>query len=199
MSCEFPGCGWPCRGSSAFCASHHKMAWRGEVLRPIQRRGGPCSYPGCERARHAEELCTPHYHQLTRRGWLSPVGWRSPFTRCAFPTCDRPVKGDGLCESHRNQARRGGELRPIKVYGQANPKEGRPAIPRAVVRAVLAATTCALCGGEVDHGLDWPHPASASIDHVTEWHISRSHALDNLQLAHLGCNLAKEQARRRTI
>ena len=51
---------------------------------------------------------------------------------------------------------------------------------------------CALCGNPVDKTLKFPHPMSATVDHIIPvakgGHPS---ALDNLQLAHLICNQVK--------
>lgn len=51
---------------------------------------------------------------------------------------------------------------------------------------------CALCGQPVDKTLKFPHPMSASVDHIIP--IAKGghpSALDNLQLTHLICNQVK--------
>lgn len=51
---------------------------------------------------------------------------------------------------------------------------------------------CALCGMPVDKRLKFPHPMSATIDHIIP--IAKGGhpaALDNMQLAHLICNQLK--------
>ena len=53
-------------------------------------------------------------------------------------------------------------------------------------------TVCALCGKPVDFSLRYPDPMSKTVDHIVP--IARGghpSDLDNLQLAHLACNLAK--------
>lgn len=50
---------------------------------------------------------------------------------------------------------------------------------------------CGLCGKRVDASLAWPHPNSASLDHVVPLSAGGSHTLDNVQCAHLSCNMAK--------
>jgi hypothetical protein len=50
---------------------------------------------------------------------------------------------------------------------------------------------CGLCGGDVDESLAWPHSASASLDHVTPLSRGGLHRRANVQLAHLRCNLRK--------
>jgi hypothetical protein len=50
---------------------------------------------------------------------------------------------------------------------------------------------CGLCGQSVDRTVKWPHPSSPSVDHVLPLSVGGSDSSDNLQLAHLGCNLKK--------
>lgn len=51
--------------------------------------------------------------------------------------------------------------------------------------------TCRLCGEPVDRAIPWPHVMSKSIDHTVPVSRGGTHSLDNVQLAHLGCNCAK--------
>ena len=51
---------------------------------------------------------------------------------------------------------------------------------------------CALCGKPIDKRLKFPHPLSASVDHIIP--IAKGghpSDLSNLQLAHLNCNQRK--------
>lgn len=61
-------------------------------------------------------------------------------------------------------------------------------------RKIILATqsVCAICGKPVDKSLKYPHPMSATVDHIIP--ISRhGHPSDisNLQLAHRWCNRQK--------
>lgn len=40
-----------------------------------------CQFPGCSNPTHARGLCSAHYGQLWRKGYLSPLVWRNP-RRC---------------------------------------------------------------------------------------------------------------------
>lgn len=51
--------------------------------------------------------------------------------------------------------------------------------------------TCGLCRLSVDPGLAWPHPMSASVDHILPLSQGGSHTLANVQCAHLSCNSRK--------
>lgn len=56
----------------------------------------------------------------------------------------------------------------------------------------LTQDVCAICGQPVDKNLKYPHPLSATIDHIIP--INRGghpSAIDNLQLAHFTCNRQK--------
>lgn len=60
-------------------------------------------------------------------------------------------------------------------------------------KAILAqGEVCALCGMPIDKSLRFPHPMSASVDHIIPiakgGHPSN---IDNLQLTHLICNQLK--------
>lgn len=50
---------------------------------------------------------------------------------------------------------------------------------------------CGICHLPVDADLRHPHPASASLDHMVPLSRGGAHALSNVQLAHLSCNIGK--------
>lgn len=50
---------------------------------------------------------------------------------------------------------------------------------------------CGLCGGGVDRSLLYPHPMSASLDHVVPLAAGGHHVPSNLQCSHLTCNVRK--------
>lgn len=50
---------------------------------------------------------------------------------------------------------------------------------------------CGLCTAPVDRLLEWPHPLSASLDHVMPMSRGGDHIYANVQCAHLRCNLTK--------
>ncbi|MFZ3592328.1 HNH endonuclease [Streptomyces sp. BH104] len=50
---------------------------------------------------------------------------------------------------------------------------------------------CGLCGALVDEALSWPDPQSPSLDHIVPLSRAGIHARANVQLAHLVCNLRK--------
>lgn len=50
---------------------------------------------------------------------------------------------------------------------------------------------CGLCHKRVNKNLKYPHPMSASLDHVLPLSLGGAHSMANVQLAHLICNHAK--------
>lgn len=50
---------------------------------------------------------------------------------------------------------------------------------------------CQLCSSPVDRALAWPDPESPSLDHVVALANGGAHSFDNVQLAHLRCNIQK--------
>ena len=59
-------------------------------------------------------------------------------------------------------------------------------------RLLKSAETCAICGAPLDMSLSFPHPMSASIDHIIAVaNGGHPSSLDNLQVVHLICNQLK--------
>lgn len=50
---------------------------------------------------------------------------------------------------------------------------------------------CKICGKPVDGNLAYPNPMSASLDHIKALSRGGTHTKDNVQLAHLLCNIKK--------
>lgn len=51
---------------------------------------------------------------------------------------------------------------------------------------------CQICHKVVNKRLKYPNPMSASLDHITPLSKGGTHTYANVQLAHLGCNLSKQ-------
>lgn len=51
---------------------------------------------------------------------------------------------------------------------------------------------CGICGGAVLRRAKWPHPKSPSIDHILPLSEGGAHTRQNVQCAHLGCNVLKQ-------
>lgn len=81
-----------------------------------------------------------------------------------------------------------------------DPRRGRNGRPwrRLVATYCTPGSACAWCGEEILFGLRPRHPLGPSLDHILAL-IDGGHptAPWNLQPMHLGCNVRKENARRR--
>lgn len=70
--------------------------------------------------------------------------------------------------------------------------EHRTALDRNRKKIYATQTVCGICGKPVDMSLRYPNPMSKTIDHIIP--INRGghpSDIENLQLAHLTCNLDK--------
>jgi 5-methylcytosine-specific restriction endonuclease McrA len=55
---------------------------------------------------------------------------------------------------------------------------------------------CGICGDPVDRKAEWPAPMSVSLDHIVPLSAGGGHVPDNVQCAHLRCNLIKNDGRK---
>lgn len=75
-NCSFDGCDYPADIIGiGLCRSHYSQQYRGEELRPIQRKKQweSCSFPGCDRKHYGLGLCHPHWQQQHNGYELKPL------------------------------------------------------------------------------------------------------------------------------
>lgn len=59
-------------------------------------------------------------------------------------------------------------------------------------RILATQSICGICGLPVDKTIKYPHPMSPTVDHKNPLDLGGSKSdIDNLQLAHFGCNRQK--------
>lgn len=86
-----------------------------------------------------------------------------------------------LADTKRDQRK----ARKVKQRGvQTEPVNARRVYERDQWR-------CGLCRRKVNQALSYPHPKSASLDHVVPLAVGGEHSMANTQLAHLDCNRDK--------
>jgi 5-methylcytosine-specific restriction endonuclease McrA len=56
---------------------------------------------------------------------------------------------------------------------------------------------CGICHAVIDQALRWPHPGSATLDHIVPLADGGDHMPSNWQAAHAACNIEKGNLRRR--
>ena len=63
---------------------------------------GVCVVEGCERERHAKELCSLHYLRHYRHGDVNADYRRKyePGQKCEVEGCDAPVHAKSKCQNH---------------------------------------------------------------------------------------------------
>lgn len=112
-------------------------------------------------------------------------------------------------DRERYLANRESMLAKMKEWRKANPEKVRDLGRQAATkrRALLAdvpsepytvneivgrdGEDCGLCGQKIDRSIRWPDPMSLSVDHIVPLSRGGSDLFDNVQVAHLFCNLSK--------
>ena len=121
---------------------------------------------------------------------------------CAEDGCSRPVRARGLCSMHyKREARADGRMAdaPWDERRRSNAERRRALKAGASIGARFTNAevfdrdgwVCGLCAEPVSRNATYPDPLSASLDHVIPLSRGGSHSLDNVQLAHLACNVSK--------
>lgn len=170
------------------CTMHYRRwriygdaAWEGPSY-------SACTIDGCVRPSRnkANPLCEAHYCKLWRNGTLDPGNCKdcqsplpvSPFGRkyCKACALDR-YRARGRNSMHRRRALLAGTESERIDYNEIFERDR---------------WICGLCRKRVDKKLAWPHPMSKSLDHVIPIARHGAHVKANVQLAHLHCNLSKQ-------
>lgn len=154
-----------------------------EFGRDARMRDGFFSYcRGCASAgRAAWRAANRDRERETRSAWLA-----------ANPDYYKDWNGRN---AHRNReySKRYAEAHPEVNAEQSRRRRARErgAAVGDVDVDVLWTGLCALCAEVVDRNLSWPDPMSKSLDHIVPLARGGAHAQDNLQWAHLVCNMRK--------
>lgn len=51
--------------------------------------------------------------------------------------------------------------------------------------------TCGICNGSIDRAALFPHPQSASLDHIVPLSLGGAHKPSNVRATHLYCNASR--------
>lgn len=138
-----------------------------------------------------------------RRTKCERCAQESASQRCTEDGCDRPARARRLCSMHyKRQARAEGRIIDDLAWTprrQANYERRRAMKAGATVGEPFTngeiferdRWVCRLCHRSVDSELAWPHPMSASLDHLVPLSEGGAHSKENTALAHLRCNVRK--------
>lgn len=157
------------------------------------------------RRRHPDKMRRWGREQMARRRVSDPEAVRDYMRqwRTANPNLVRAAKSAWEAanyERHRETSRESS-----RRFKKANPNKRRADDLRRRARKQAASVgvvdlaalwneqggICALCSLPIDRELAWPHPLSASVDHIFPISKGGPHAQDNLQWVHLIENIRK--------
>lgn len=131
--------------------------------------------------------------------------WReNPTGECSTDGCNRPLCARGLCKMHyKRRARELGMMKPEPWDDRRRENyQKRRALKRGADAELIDNAKvfdrdgwmCGICAEAVDPELKWPDPMSVSLDHVVPLAKGGSHTYDNVQCAHLRCNIQKSDS-----
>lgn len=203
-----------CEGSFTYAGGSGRL-YCSTACRNAATSGPPrtCVVPGCEGAFESRDLCKNHWQQARRysfaievrqcgqcpNGFVIPTG--SSVAQCgqhrtrACLQCPHPRYRAGRCRTHLQEFERCARSRRPQKDGTHRKRARRYGVAyEPIVKIEIFERDmwrCQLCRRRVRRDLAWPHPRSASLDHVVPMTQGGGHVRPNVQLAHLDCNIAK--------
>lgn len=118
--------------------------------------------------------------------WFTPTRWIQKYCSHACGMEARRVPRDDVWrERRRNHRRRQNKRRRAVKHGA----HADDIDPDAIYER--DGWRCGICGCKVDSDLPYPHSMSVSLDHIIPLSLGGSHTKDNVQCAHLRCNISK--------
>lgn len=219
--CAVGGCDLPAAARGWCKTHHARWRRRGDVQADVPVRAASvdgllCEAQGCVSAVVKGGFCLAHYKRWRRHG--DPLGGRTARVplpdRCMVEQCPSPPWARSYCRLHYDQDSRGvlheteracalcgGTIgmfptgmngRKLRADVSVCTDCRRPRNPTTVseLRA-RDGDACGICGTPVDARRGHPDPLSPSVDHIVPYSRGGSNTADNCQLAHLICNLRK--------
>lgn len=217
--CSVDGCGRQAK-TRLWCGKHYMRLLRhGDPEGGRDRNPSPsdCAVAGCPHAPYVRGWCARHHSRWRRYGDPLGAAEPSPDRPCVVGGCADIVDALGYCNKHYKRWRRNGvaerscpscgddlgdvrgtfcsdECVPGWIEGDAQVRRSRGKISRHVAIPTLLGRDgdmCSLCTEPLDLGIAWPDLMSVSIDHVHPVSLGGTNDIDNLALAHFGCNVRK--------
>ena len=191
-------CSNSCQNAATYRRRKAAGTVRAKPRKPSQTMTCAVCSGSFEATRSDARYCSPRCRNAGSRD--------SSSSACSQADCGRSVRARGLCSKHwRRWARAEGIEKP----SEWTPERRARWKAREVAKRAPGASTepidptevfnrdgwlCGICGDPVDAGLSYPDPGSKSLDHIVPLSRGGGHTLDNVQLAHLFCNLSKGAA-----
>lgn len=190
-TCSLDGCTRPYR-ARGMCGPHYN-AWH----RQRARTAVVCSVADCARPAHARSWCKKHYRRWLRNGDPRALRYAPDGTGCGTNSAySRGCRCIACQEAHASYGR---AWRKDNI--ELRRKSRRAARARLRGAASEPYTTedilerdgwrCGICRRVIGRTLAYPHPRSPSIDHVLPLAVGGADTRDNVQAAHLVCNVSK--------
>lgn len=208
-TCRWPGCDSPVH-ALGFCNRDAQRARREGNLSdpwttwaPKRVRPPVCEWPGCSTAVRARCLCATHYSRACKVGAFDRPWelWREQRT-CEW--CgggfEIPTHRETRCCSFECSTKLWKQENPerVRLHSQEAKFKRRARLREAPHESFTVADVrlrhgddCYLCDERINFKLKWPHPQSPSLDHVVPLARGGRHALENVAMTHLACNLSK--------
>ena len=159
-----------------------------EADKPPRPQCESCGRPLASR-RESSRFCTGEACQRAKR---AADALTAP--TCSIMGCDRPQQARTLCGSHYalEWSRRNPER---SAAGKARYRaRKRDAFVEDIDHSEVMERdrwTCGICGERIPKRAVYPHPRSASVDHILPLNAGGLHEMKNVQAAHLLCNALK--------
>ena len=147
--------------------------------------------------------CCADYKRIYRKAHIEQIadyhrGWRK-----ANPDYDKAWRKANP-ETH-SERRADYQVNYQRAYQKANPEKSRSKSQRRRARKrgvdlkkfsdieIFERDNwiCGICGQKINRRLKWPHPRSKSLDHIVPLSRGGAHIPQNVQAAHLRCNISK--------
>lgn len=202
--CSVDGCEKPQKGRT-WCAMHYSR-WqrlgdpsgrlRGEIL------DGCKICPGCGKDKplsdfgaRADGRCRACNAADMRERRQEHPQRRRPKRELACRACGEPFLGDKRQSAYcSNECREAHRNRANWKHVVARRTRIRQAFVEAFDRAEIFERdgwVCGICHQTIDPALEWPHPMSATLDHIVPLAHGGEHSRANAQASHNICNIRK--------
>jgi len=199
--CKVDGCDNPEHGKKGYCEAHLKRikeTGSPQADKPLRispqvyAPGQVCSIDDCDKPVKYRGWCLAHYKRWYKYGDPTEVRAKNVVIGDGFKSCSSCDQVLPLDDFFRNAAARYGMCHYCKDCMLARRGESK-GISVAVLRD-RDGDNCYLCGLEMSfkrYNLGKYNPRRASIEHVVPRARGGAHALDNVKLACLRCNISK--------